>query len=152
MKSLLIVAMLIGYEYQPVTSFLIDACEETKEQEVVVNSYKDAFGEDIILYCKDESRKELMEARITGYCTEPGKKGAIGKAIIPGGTAAVSRNCSYLLGKKVYIDQHGIYEVNDLTARWIQDKFEGCTIDLARASESEAQKVGNKRLQVTVLN
>lgn len=153
MKSLLIIAMLMGDNYQPVETFLVDDCETTKDIPVVVESYKDVFGENIILYCKEErQKKETFNARITGYYSEPDKKGAIGKPIIPGGTAAVSRNCSHLLGKKVYIDQFGVYEVNDLTAKWIQDSFEGCTVDLARASEEEAQKVGNNHRQVTILH
>lgn len=152
MKSLLIVAALVGSNFQPVQSFLVESCEETKNIPVVVESYKDAFGPDTILYCKDESRREIMMARVTGYAAEPGKKGAIGKSIVPGGTAAVSRNCAHLLGKKIYVDQHGVYEVNDLTAKWIQEKFQVCTVDLARASEEEAQKVGNKQRKIVVLD
>lgn len=152
MKSVLVIATLIGGSFQPVQSFLVESCEQTKDLPVVVESYKDAFGPETILYCKDESRREMLMARVTGYVAEPGKKGAIGKNIVPGGTAAVSRNCAHLLGKKIYVDQHGVYEVNDLTAKWIQDKFNGCTVDLARASEEDAQKVGNHQRKVVVLD
>lgn len=88
--------------------------------------------------------EKVIEARITGYYAEPEAKGALGTPVRSGGTAAVSRNCPQLLGEKIYIDQHGVWEVNDLTAEWVGIKFGICTVDLAKPSVAEAQAVGNE--------
>lgn len=152
LNEIMIIAALIGNSYQPVHTFKVEHCLDAINHPAIVSSYKEIYGPDTIFYCNSEpKKKEVLQARITGYYADPNKKSALGSNIRPGGTAAVSRNCSHLLGKKVYIDQHGLYDVNDLTAEWIGNKFDGCTVDLARATEEEASKVGNATKQVTII-
>lgn len=91
---------------------------------------------------------KMRICRVTGYVPK-NKIGAINKPIVIGKTAAVSRNCMYLLGEDIYVEGHGTWKVNDLTARWIEDKFRGCTIDLSVPTEQHARKIGNKHKRVT---
>lgn len=101
-----------------------------------------------------ESSEKLVtfKARVTGYTAKPGQKGALGKPIVSGRTAAVSRNCTQLLGHKVYIDQLGVFEVTDLTAEWVGNRFNDvCTIDIARPNEEMAQRIGNELRHTTKL-
>lgn len=101
---------------------------------------------------KQEAGKISFKARVTGYEVKPGQKGALGKPVISGRTAAVSRNCKHLLGHKIYVDQLGVFEVTDLTAEWVGNTYnEVCTIDIARPSREQAQKVGNELRQVNKL-
>ena len=85
---------------------------------------------------------KVTDMRITAYIPT-GNKTALGEEMIPGRTAAVSPACSYLLGEKVYIRGYGIRYVNDVTAEWLDDEFDMCTLDLAVPNEKEAMKVGN---------
>lgn len=85
--------------------------------------------------------------RVTGY-TPTGNKTALGEDVVVGRTAAVSRNCMDLLGEKVYIEGHGIRYVNDLTADWVGEKFNICTIDLAVPTEKHAMQIGNEVREV----
>lgn len=87
------------------------------------------------------------DMRVTGY-VPTGKKTALGENVVVGRTAAVSRNCMDLLGEKVYIEGHGIRYVNDLTAQWVGEKFNICTIDLAVPTEKHAMQVGNEVREV----
>jgi hypothetical protein len=49
------------------------------------------------------------------------------------------------LGEKVYIDQHGVFHINDLTAAWVGEKFSDiCTVDLAQKCPETARLIGNK--------
>lgn len=125
-------------------------CEQLKNNKEVTQFYKDLYGPETDLFCKT-SDSVTIKARITGYTAKAGKKGALGTPIRAGATAAVSRNCKFLLGHKVYIDQHGVFEVNDLTASWVHEKFEGCTVDIAKPSKAEAKKVGTSIKEVTRL-
>ena len=95
---------------------------------------------------------KVIQARITGYYAEPSVKSATGEKIRPGATAAVSRNCIFLLGEKVYVDQHGVFEVNDLTAAWVGEQFEICTVDLAQACPATARGIGNKIMTVVKIS
>ena len=85
---------------------------------------------------------KTREMRITGY-VPTGSKTALGENVVVGKTAAVSNNCSYLLGEKVYIRGHGVRYVNDVTAPWLDEEFGICTLDLAVPNEQEALKIGN---------
>ena len=87
------------------------------------------------------------DMRVTGY-VPTGKKTALGENVVVGRTAAVSRNCMDLLGEKVYIEGHGIRYINDLTAQWVGEKFNICTIDLAVPTEKHAMQVGNEVREV----
>lgn len=87
------------------------------------------------------------DMRVTGY-VPTGNKTALGENVVVGRTAAVSRNCMDLLGEKVYIEGHGIRYVNDLTAQWVGEKFNICTIDLAVPSEKHAKQIGNEVREV----
>lgn len=87
------------------------------------------------------------DMRVTGY-VPTGNKTALGENVVVGRTAAVSRNCMDLLGEKVYIEGHGIRYVNDLTAQWVGEKFDICTIDLAVPTEKHAMQIGNEVREV----
>lgn len=150
MLKLLVIAVCLGGTCYTQDTIPVEDCESTKNHPIVIASYRDAYGPNVVLYCKTPDAS-VIEARITGYYAEPGKLGALGGVIRPGGTVAVSRNCSFMLGRKVHIDQHGVFEVNDLTAEWIQETFEGCTVDIAKASEEEAKATGNRTRRVTIL-
>lgn len=130
--------VLIGYLYTVFMLVLIIAItykhiENNKDITEIYNTY---ITEIII----DETK--LTEMRITAYIPT-GNKTALGEEMIPGRTAAVSPACSYLLGEKVYIRGYGIRYVNDVTAEWLDDEFDMCTLDLAVPNEKEAMKVGN---------
>lgn len=98
-----------------------------------------------------KTNDKTYTVRISGY-TPTGNKTAIGDTVKAGYTAAVSPKCMFMLGKKIYVENHGIRYVNDLTAKWLDDKFEYCTIDLAVASETHAKKIGNTRSKVVILD
>ena len=90
--------------------------------------------------------------RVTGYTYEHGKKSAIMDKIQAGKTAAVSPECIELLGEKIYVSGYGIRYVNDLTASWLDEKFDICTIDLAVGSASDLKKIGNETKKVVRLH
>ena len=95
---------------------------------------------------------KVYTMRVTGYTYEHGKKSAIMDKIQAGKTAAVSPECIELLGEKIYVSGHGIRYVNDLTASWLDEKFDICTIDLAVGSASDLKKIGNKTKKVVRLH
>ena len=95
---------------------------------------------------------KVYTMRVTGYTYEHGKKSAIMDKIQAGKTAAVSPNCIELLGEKIYVSGHGIRYVNDLTASWLDEKFDICTIDLAVGSASDLKKIGNETKKVVRLH
>ena len=95
---------------------------------------------------------KVYTMRVTGYTYEHGKKSAIMDKIQAGKTAAVSPECIELLGEKIYVSGHGIRYVNDLTASWLDEKFDMCTIDLAVGSASDLKKIGNETKKVVRLH
>ena len=95
---------------------------------------------------------KVYTMRVTGYTYEHGKKSAIMDKIQAGKTAAVSPECIELLGEKIYVSGHGIRHVNDLTASWLDEKFDICTIDLAVGSASDLKKIGNETKKVVRLH
>ena len=95
---------------------------------------------------------KVYTMRVTGYTYEHGKKSAIMDKIQADRTAAVSPECIELLGEKVYVPGHGIRYVNDLTASWLDEKFDICTIDLAVGSASDLKKIGNETKKVVRLH
>ena len=95
---------------------------------------------------------KVYTMRVTGYTYEHGKKSAIMDKIQAGKTAAVSPECIELLGEKIYVSGHGIRYVNDLTASWLDEKFDICTIDLAVSSVSDLKKIGNETKKVVRLH
>lgn len=95
---------------------------------------------------KKESKPQIIKQRnmrVTGYVPTSNKT-ALGEDVVVGRTAAVSRNCMDLLGEKVYIEGHGIRYINDLTAQWVGEKFNICTIDIAVPTKKHAMQIGNK--------
>ena len=90
---------------------------------------------------------KVRTMRVTGY-TPTGKKTALGDKLVVGKTAAVSRNCKELLGEYVYIEGIGVRYVHDLTAKWLDDEFNICTIDVAVPTEKDAYKIGNSNRTV----
>ena len=95
---------------------------------------------------------KVYTMRVTGYTYEHGKKSAIKDKIQADRTAAVSPECIELLGEKIYVSGHGIRYVNDLTASWLDEKFDICTIDLAVSSASDLKKIGNETKKVVRLH
>ena len=95
---------------------------------------------------------KVYTMRVTGYTYEHGKKSAIMDKIQAGKTAAVSPECIELLGEKIYVSGHGIRYVNDLTASWLDEEFDICTIDLAVGSASDLIKIGNETKKVVRLH
>jgi len=86
---------------------------------------------------------KVSDMRITGYISS-GQKTALMEDFISGWTAAVSPNCIHLLGEKVYIRNHGIRYINDITASWLDNVYDTCTLDLAVPNIEEAIKIGNE--------
>ena len=91
---------------------------------------------------------KTREMRVTGY-TPTGKKTALGENVVVGYTAAISPNCAdSFLGSKVYVQGLGVRYVNDLTATWVGEKYDMCTLDVAVSNNQEALRVGNEIKQV----
>lgn len=87
---------------------------------------------------------KTREMRVTGY-TPTGNKTALGENVVVGYTAAISPNCAdSFLGSKVYIQGLGVRYVNDLTATWVGEKYDMCTLDIAVPNNQEALRVGNE--------
>ena len=91
--------------------------------------------------------EKVRTMRVTGY-TPTGSKTALGDKLIVGKTAAVSRNCMELLGEYVYIEGIGVRYIHDLTAKWVGDEFNICTVDIAVPTEKDAYKIGNSNRTV----
>lgn len=87
-------------------------------------------------------KAEVM--RITGYVPSSPKT-AIGKKPRPGRTAAISRNCLSFLGYRVYVEGMGTYYVEDITANWVDDKYDMCTLDIAVNNESQAKHLTDNK-------
>ena len=82
--------------------------------------------------------------RVTGY-TPTENKTALGEKVVVGYTAAISPNCAdSFLGSKVYVQGLGVRYVNDLTATWVGEKYDMCTLDIAVPNNQEALRVGNE--------
>lgn len=106
------------------------------------------FNEDDFKKTKKETiiiqNTRYMDMRITGY-TPTGNKTALNEEVKVGWTAAVSPKCAkYFLGSKVYIPGYGVRYVNDLTATWLDDKYEQCTLDIAVPTKELAMSIGNE--------
>ena len=87
---------------------------------------------------------KTREMRVTGY-TPTGNKTALGEDVVVGYTAAISPNCAdSFLGSKVYVQGLGVRYVNDLTATWVGEKYNMCTLDIAVPNNQEALRVGNE--------
>ena len=87
---------------------------------------------------------KTREMRVTGY-TPTGDKTALGENVVVGYTAAISPNCAdSFLGSKVYVQGLGVRYVNDLTATWVGEKYDMCTLDIAVPNNQEALRVGNE--------
>ena len=87
---------------------------------------------------------KTREMRVTGY-TPTGNKTALGEDVVVGYTAAISPNCANsFLGSKVYVQGLGVRYVNDLTATWVGEKYDMCTLDIAVPNNQEALRVGNE--------
>ena len=87
---------------------------------------------------------KTREMRVTGY-TPTGNKTALGEKVVVGYTAAISPNCAdSFLGSKVYVQGLGVRYVNDLTATWVGEKYDMCTLDVAVSNNQEALRVGNE--------
>ena len=95
---------------------------------------------------------KVYKMRITAYHNKGDKKSALNERVQAGRTAAVSPACIDLLGEKVYVEGHGIRHVNDLAAKWLDDKFGVCTLDLAISSSNDTHKYHGHIKTVVKLN
>ena len=93
---------------------------------------------------------KVYKVRVTAYISD-GRKSALNDTVQSGKTAAVSPACIAMLGERVYVEGHGIRYINDLTAKWLDDKFGVCTVDLAVSSKSEMTKIGSNIRTVVVI-
>lgn len=98
----------------------------------------------IIFFTLAVAPPKVYEMRVTGYYAPPGAVGALTEPVRPGGTAAVSPKCIGLLGEKVYVKGNGVFEVNDLTADWLDERHSMCTLDIAAPSVEQAKAIGNE--------
>ena len=113
------------------------------------STFKHTLKEDYINSSKIEKPEKYL-VRVTGYIPT-GNNTAINEEVIVGYTAAVSPKCLELLGKKVYIKNHGVRRINDLTANWLDEKYDICTIDLAVPDEEYAKNVTSTCTELVVL-
>jgi 3D (Asp-Asp-Asp) domain-containing protein len=116
------------------------------EQQISSLQQKMGFIEELLI-AKEQPVEKVRTMRVTGY-TPTGNKTALGDNLIVGKTAAVSRNCMELLGEYVYIEGLGVRYIHDLTAKWVGDEFNICTVDVAVPTEKDAYKIGNSNRTV----
>ena len=121
--------------------------DKSKELDTKISSLQQKM--DIVegLILEKEPIEKVRTMRVTGY-TPTGSKTALGDKLIVGKTAAVSRNCMELLGEYVYIEGLGVRYIHDLTAKWVGDEFNICTVDVAVPTEKDAYKIGNSNRTV----
>lgn len=120
-------------------SILLEYCKELDQK---ISSLKQKMEIQERLIHKSEPIEKVRTMRVTGY-TPTGNKTALGDKLVIGKTAAVSRNCMELLGEYVYIEGLGVRYIHDLTAKWVGDEFNICTVDVAVPTEKDAYKIGN---------
>lgn len=114
------------------------------EYEILVNKHNKIVEEYIKLV-------KLENITITAYSTcisetdNTPYKTAIMEKPIPGYTCAVSRDLSYLLGCKIYIEELGVFKVNDLMNKRFSKR-----IDLCKGRE-DAIKFGKKFKDVVMV-
>ena len=135
-----LVGLLIG-----VTFVILGATKDELDQKISSLQQKMEMIEGLIH--KPTPVEKVRTMRVTGY-TPTGSKTALGDKLIVGKTAAVSRNCMELLGEYVYIEGLGVRYIHDLTAKWVGDEFNICTVDVAVPTEKDAYKVGNSNRTV----
>lgn len=141
------------------TPFLFDNFFSFLEKnEIIMKKYENAVNEYEILVNRHnnlvkEYRKltELKNVSITAYSTSISEtdntpnKTAIMERPIPGYTCAVSKDLSYLLGCKIYIENLGVFKVNDLMNKRFSKR-----IDLCKGRE-DAIKFGKKSKDIVVI-
>ena len=135
-----LVAILIG-----VTFVILAITKDGLDQKISSLQQKMEMIECLIR--KPTPVEKVRTMRVTGY-TPTGNKTALGDNLIVGKTAAVSRNCMELLGEYVYIEGIGVRYIHDLTAKWVGDEFNICTVDVAVPTEKDAYKIGNSNRTV----
>lgn len=121
--------------------------KKSKELDLKISSLQQKMDTMEGLILEKEPIEKVRTMRVTGY-TPTGNKTALGDKLIVGKTAAVSRNCMELLGEYVYIEGLGVRYIHDLTAKWVGDEFNICTVDVAVPTEKDAYKIGNSNRTV----
>ena len=121
--------------------------EKSKELDTKISSLQQKMDTIEGLILEKEPIEKVRTMRVTGYIPT-GSKTALGDKLVVGKTAAVSRNCMELLGEYVYIEGLGVRYIHDLTAKWVGDEFNICTVDVAVPTEKDAYKIGNSNRTV----
>lgn len=121
--------------------------EKSKELDTKISSLQQKMDTVEGLILEKEPIEKVRTMRVTGY-TPTSNKTALGDKLIIGKTAAVSRNCMELLGEYVYIEGLGVRYIHDLTAKWVGDEFNICTVDVAVPTKKDAYKIGNSNRTV----
>lgn len=107
---------------------------------------------DKIIYKDRIIERSTYEFSISAYtlrkseCNDDLANTAIMEKPIPGYTAAISRDHLYLLNKKVYIQDVGVFKINDL----MNKRFEN-SLDILLGNVISAKKFGRKIKKVVVI-
>lgn len=100
-----------------------------------------------ILKSKDQGMMTVTAYTVSkSECDSTPNQTATMSKPVPGQTIAVSRDKTHMLGRKVYIQNVGVYYVNDL----MNQRFRN-SIDICIGSKEEAQRFGVKQRKVVVL-
>ncbi len=119
--------------------------------ENAVNEYEKLVHKHNELFKKYRNLAKLENITITAYsiCTSETdntpNKTAIMEIPVSGYTCAVSRNLSYLLGNKIYINGIGVFKVNDLMNKRYNKRIDICM------GKKEAIQFGKKRKEVILI-
>ena len=139
--GLMFIAFFIGLE-------VISSANSNAGQEYNKDKYIDQLQEDLRSY-RDANTFELTATAYTARKKEtnenPGKT-AIMEEPVPGWTVAVSQDLKRWLGKKVYVEGHGVFRVNDLMNKRYEKR-----IDILKPTVEAANDFGKKIVEVVLV-
>lgn len=119
-----------------------------EEQQVDLREQVESMSQELLLL--QQSRTRIV--RVTAYHPK-NKTGALATPIVTGRTAAISPKCRELLGRTVYVPNHGVWVIEDLTSPTMDKVHKNvCTLDLAIPDTVPTSRVGNKQQQITLID
>lgn len=139
------------FGYTAIDSTQNNAIQIQKLQEEVYQLREE--NKAITQYAENLQKKFSFTVEATAYtprkeeCNDDFMNTALMEKPKPGWHIAVSRDLSWMLGKKVYIKGHGVKMVSDLMNSRFTNK-----IDIMVGKVSEAREFGVKELEIVVLN